>query len=302
MNIIIKSARVYRAKLPATAELMANHLTELAFTELGEHDYCRSGFVPAGDGTQELVRTLPGSHIRVFATRYDEKIIPAAAVKAALAKRCDEIAELEGYRPGRKWVRELRDEVFAELKTRALHRSTVVLGFYNPGTHALVLATSSNKLAARVISDLVKVVGSVETTTIHVDELKQGLTTRLTDHLAGKDSFGDFEPAGAYWLRLDNEKVTIQASSDEGPLREAMSNGLQVDAIRLNHHAVTFKLGADFVFRGISFTDLEEEQPADDAFEAWGLEALFQFMNLEAAIDALCELVGYVPPGSATTD
>ena len=298
---IIKAARVYKAKLPLAADLRG-HLEEMTFLEIKANQYSHGGFVPApGAPDADLVTVLSRGY--AFAFRFDEKIIPAASVKAEVTKRAQAIEDAEGYKPGRKALRELRDIVFEEMVLVALHKTTVVPAFYDPEANYLVVCTVSQKLADLVMSSLVKVVGSIETSTIHIAELKNGLTTKLRDHIyTSENQFGDFELAGSFWLKRDSEKVVIESATseeDNGALREALETMLQVEAIRLQHHVTTFKLSSDFIFRGITFAEPEEETTYENMADAWMDEAALQLLNFTAAVQSLCDLMGYAPPEPA---
>lgn len=291
---IIKAARVYKAGLPPAADLR-RHLEELAFTEIGSAEYSRCGFVPApGSPDGDLVTVLARGY--AFALRYDEKIVPAVSVKAEVAK----LAAAMDPKPGRKQLREMRDEVFTAMVGRALHRTTVVPCFFDPVSKILIVCTVSQKLADLAMSNLVKVVGSIETTTIHIAELKNGLTTKLRDHIfTGENQFGAFDLGNSFCLKLDGEKVTIVSSQDEeenGPLREALEAQLQVESIELVHGLVSFKLSSDFVFRGIAFAEPEEDTDHETTADEWMHEAAVQLQLTVDAVERLCDLMGYQPP------
>lgn len=294
---IIKATRVYAAALPNAATIQ-DHLEELTFTELLSSQYSTTGFVPvpgAKDGN--LVTKLDAGY--AFALRFDEKIVPAASVKAEVAKRAEQIAADEGFKPDRQRLRELREIVFSDMVKVALHKTTIVPCFYDTTKGYLFVATVSQKLADMVMRDLVRAVGSVETRTIHIDNLKNGLTSRLKDQLfAELEKFGSFELTGSYWLREGNEKVSIELTSDnDEPLRKALEAGLQVEALRLLSGPVEFKLSSDFVFRGITFAEPEGEPQAFESMaEAWLAEASLQLVLLTGVIADLCELLGYQPP------
>lgn len=294
MKNIIKNAIVYRAVLPSAPNL-AEHLTELAHTPIGERDYSRTGFVPP-PGSDQVGLLVSAGDCLVFALRYDEKIIPAASVQAALAERIKEIEADTGVKVGRKEKRELRDQVFDAMLPHGLFRTTVVSCFYHPGSGILAVATGSDKMADRALKALIKVVGSVETRTININDLKAGLTQRLTDHVSmGPGSFGPFNPAGDYWLQMDGAKVTILGETPDGlELKEALTSGMRVDAIRLSHaDELTFKLTTDFKFKSLSFPGEIEPGENDVAADIWLAEAGAQFTLLRAAVTDLCELVGY---------
>jgi len=300
---LISNAVVYRLDLPPAAN-MAIHLQELPWEEMGEATLSRASFVPVG-GTGELVVPIEGGF--AFAMRYDEKIIPTSALNARTDEAVDKIKKEQDRRVYRKERQEIKETIHAEMARIAFIKTTVVNAFYRSEDRYLIVATSSEKMAKCLTGNLVKVVGSVKSETIHIDGLKQGLTTRLTNWLDGIENEGGtaaFRPfdVGSYvqMTGLEGGKLTVQvgdtSAAREG-LIEAISAGFAVEAMALVSDSCDFKMTSDFKFKSIKFdaTDATEDDELD-AVGYWRHEAGVQSLIFANVISQLCTLFGYVPP------
>lgn len=286
----IKAARVYRAPLPAKAHL-AEALAKLAFQEITEVQAYSCGFIHVTE--DKLVDADPTGRFMHIKFRLDQKVIPGATLDAEVKKRVLAHEEDLAHKLGRKEIAAIKDQVRQELIARALHRTTVVSLFHDRQSEFLIAATSNKGVADMALDRLVRALGSLKTTTIHVDSLQNGLTGRLHDTIfSGIERFSPFSLECDYWLESEGERVTLQQASDD-VLREALGNGLQVKAMRLRHGLVTFNLTSDFVFKGIRFDDTEADPDTETTPSA---EALAQLINFTAALADLCKLFDYQPP------
>lgn len=288
---IIKAASIYKATLPESANL-AIHLEEKAFIEMQPSEAQSIGFVPRESG--ELVTEFPGGF--AFQVRVDEKIIPGPAVSAEVRKRAKAIQTQYGRKPGKKEIKEIKDEVILCFRLTALTRTAIIPCFYCVEKEYLIIPTTSKKMCDLITSVLIHAVGSVKTQTIHVSDAKQGLTTRLQSWLNGdNDAFGKFHPEGDVKLKTLGETLTIKMGSlqtaNKG-LQEAISKGFVVESIGLSWDATGFRLTSDFRFQSISFG----VEPPEEDTDLWVHEASVQVLNLSAVLTELCDMLGYKPP------
>jgi recombination associated protein RdgC len=300
----MKNILTYAADLPATAKL-AEHLQELPFAELEPSQFSRAGFVPHPI-TRELVSEFPGG--MAFCLRYDEKILPAAAVTAEVLKRVLAIEEQTGNGLTRKERLAIKEQVLAELVQKALVRSVTLYAYYHRDSKRLFVATASSKMGSLVMSQLIKVVGSVQTKTIHIEGAKKGLTTRLktriqADHDA-LDAFGLFEVGDHARLAKDGEhgKETINYSGTRvvecDELIEKLEQGYQVEALALNLDGLAFRLTHDFKLKGMEWIS-SDEQDFDSQTEAWQHDAAAKLFLLNKVIDGLVEIMAYREEGDS---
>lgn len=301
---LINNAIVFQADLPAL-ELVAQHLAEIPFEPVGPVFRSRAGFIPNAI-TGELVTPIEGGYS--FTVRLDEKILPASAVRRAIADAIDAYAvvniipveELDEDTVGR-----ITEQTITDLIAHALIKTTVVNCFYSAEHNFLIIPTTGKPLAQTVVALLIKAIGSVKTSTIHVDNIKGGLTTRLKDYLDGNDAaFEGFELGDTCNLKHKSDTANFNmgdlTNARQG-LYEALKDEMKVELMELVHKGVSFKLTHDFKLRSISFDgelteDEEEQRESADAAFLWRLEAATQLVQLVDTIIALCALFSYQRP------
>lgn len=297
---IINKAIVYKAALPRL-DLMVEHLAELPFEPLGETFVSRAGFIPNGI-TGELVTPIEGGF--TFTLRYDEKILPKSSVNAAVAEAIRQIEEEHGRELDKDEAGAVKERVLGELIKTALVKTTVVNAFYHEAEQFLIVP-ASKAIAAVLTSSLVKVVGSMTTQTIHIADIKNGLTTRLRNHLDGfEDAFSGFKLGESVLLKHKANKLSVDLDNldlAKQGLAEALAGEMQVERIELVHGTMSFKLNKDFQFQAIDyFGELSEDEEAEreeaDRVMVWRIEAAIQLLQLSAAIKALCDLLSYKEP------
>lgn len=298
---VIRNAIVYKAQLPRL-ELLQQHLQELPFEPVGETFVSGAGFVPNGT-TGELVTPIEGG--LTFTLRYDEKILPKASVRAAVHEAQQAEIEEYGGELSKERGEEIAERVMAELIAKALVKTTVVNAFYYEAEQFLVVPVTNKHLANVLVNSLIKAVGSVTTQTIHISDIKGGLTTRLRNYLDGKeDAFDGFKLGESCLLKHKTNKASFDLDNlddDRQGLAEALAAEMLVERMELVHGTMSFKLTKDFHFRAIDFfgeltEDEEQQRDNADMPMLWRMEASVQLLQLSAAIKALCDLLGYKEP------
>ena len=148
----------------------------LRFNGLLNTEFYGYGFIDSsGEG---LITKLNNGFM--FTLRYEECLLPTDAVNKALEERLDRLEELRGERPtAKKEIQSIREGVIGEMAKIAFIRPKVVGCFYDETNKMLILNTDSAKLVRKVTTALLKVLGKLETKTIHLWDLTHGLTTRL---------------------------------------------------------------------------------------------------------------------------
>ena len=150
-----RNLQVYR--FPAPWKIDASRLEE----QLGRHVFrAASGFEiqtqgwasPRDDGG--LVHSINGQMLISLCT--EKKLLPASVIKEEIKVRAIEAEERQGYKPGRKQLRELKQEVIDELLPRAfsVRRRTGI--WIDPANGWLVIDNSSPGKADEVVGLLNK--------------------------------------------------------------------------------------------------------------------------------------------------
>jgi len=292
----IKNAIVYKAELPA-AELLAGHLNEFLFSEIGEVEMARVGFIP-NPITAELVTPFEGG--LSLSLRIDEKIIPGAAVRKEVQERVDTIELQMGSKLKRAEKLNIKDMVLQDFCKQAFVKTTVLNAFYNIEHHLLIVATGSKHYAGVLVGYLVKAVGSVKTETIHISDIKHGLSTKLKAFLDGDqqafDGFqiGDFTQLSRKFEQKEVIKYSVDIDNIRDELRENLLSGYIVDSINLRYGDVSFLLTENFHFKRVDLRELAENDE-DDLPYRWRHEAAVTTMLLTSVINTLCVLLSYKP-------
>jgi recombination associated protein RdgC len=290
-NSLIKNALVYKAELPSAATL-TRHLEEHQFTDPLVLSKGSVGFISrSGEG---LVDVFHGG--MAFTVRIDEKIIPAAVVKAELEKRVKDVLEQTGRKAIGKLERaDLKDSIILEFMSKALVKTTIVTCFYDTKNGYLIIPTTSRTVAGIITGKLISAVGSVKTETISVSDVKHGLSTRLQAWLGDDaEAFGDFFPMADVDLANGSQKLTVKMESllnAKAGIEKAFNDGFTVKSVRLSSSdEVSFRLTHDFAFKAIKFPVAQVEENTEDA---WLHEAAVQVFSLSAVVTELCEMLGY---------
>ena len=301
---LIKNAIVYRASLP-DAKALAMHLAEKPFTPVLESHQSSCGFIQHPT-TKELVSQFPGGY--AFRMRLDAKPISKRAIDLATWEK----VQAQQEELGRELVREEVDAIKVALVEEAvkttLPERAELDAYYHIESRTLLVPTTSKDMASRMLFMLIEACGAVETSTIHVSNIKGGLTTRLQDYFGNDNSeaFDGFKLGDSVVMKGSQGRASFDLDNLDharAGLLEALKAEMQAERLELCHaDTVNFKLTKDFHLRGISFIADEsaEEVDIEDATELWQHHAGMQVLLLVATMQALCDLFGYQEKEAAT--
>lgn len=311
-NVAIKNPNIFRAILPAI-DVVRQQLPELLFKEMevGSSMISTHGFTP-NPATGELVTPFHGGF--AFFLRRDEKVIPPSEVRKELERRVKAHTEA-GLPLTRKDKLAIKDDVVTTLASRAFTRTAVAECFYDEKAQ-LLYVTGSAKLAQLAMAMLVRCIGTVTTTTIHVDGIKRGLTTCLQafqaksrddeDLDSGSSEFADLEVCGTLTLKHPETREELSLDNIEptqcAELDSAMERGFLITSIRLlDGSGLAFTLTDEFRLVRIKWPDVEHDDDSDAAFR-WRQEATVQVIQLTSVVERLCGLLGKQPDAEAQTE
>lgn len=161
-------------------EALATH----AFAPCTELEMSTQGWAPPrGDA---LVHAVNGQFLITLCT--EKKLLPAAVVKEAAAERAAELEEQQGFKPGRKQLREIKEAVTDELLPKAFSIRARTAAWVDPLNGWLAIDTASAAKAEAVLGALFKSVDELELVSLRV---VTSPTAAMTEWLAT-----DSAPAG----------------------------------------------------------------------------------------------------------
>ncbi len=288
----MKNAIVFKAELPVL-ENLENDIQEVLFKDITENEVITYGF-EVNEVTGELITPLEGGNNYAIQLRIDEKVIPSSVVKKMTDER---LKEKFGDQKIKKADRsDVKLAIYSSLLPKALVKTTIVTAYYDADNHYLVVDTTRDKFASMIITMLIKCCGSVKTSTIHVSDLKYGITTKVKNYLHpdNKEPMECFDLGRSCMMMAGKVKKgyvnTDLVHQADGILKD-IDSGLVVDTIELENDGVEFTLTSKFHFKKFKFPKVDA--PKDDKPYHWRHEASVHLLQVSAIVTKTCEMVGY---------
>lgn len=269
MTTFFKNARVYKMTQWAQPSDSINaDIDPLRFTEAGASEMQSIGFVPPFEGG-DLAHTV-GTNI-LLCLRVQKKVLPAAVVKQETERRAAEIEEVQGFKPGRRKRKEIKEAVTDELLPRAFKQHVDTLVWFDCENGFVVINSASQSKADEVIGMLAKAFDPFPVQMLH---LEQAPASVMTQWLA------DDEPPAGFSFDQDTElesrsesraKVRyVRHSIDHDDVSKHIQAGKQCTRLALTwNDRVSFVLAADFTLKSIKPLDVlrEDDGTAQNAAE-----------------------------------
>ena len=289
MNSNFRNLRVYRiqSEWPESEEALSDLLAAAEFKPCGAFAERSGGFETPVDNSGDLMcRRLAGNDL--IQLRVQSRVLPAAAVKEALAERVKEFKQRMHSEPNRAEKRELKEEIYSQLLPQALTRSDRVQAFYLRDKKLLVVGTASQSVAEYLLDNLGRALISLRYSPLAfkqpaLDLLTQVfLQTRVDSFSLGRECrMRDPSDSAATvnWLDIDLADPSV---------RRHVTEGLAVDRLGLNFDQVfRFVLDSDLVVRKLRLADQESihDEPMDDPLAKHDAD----FVMLSACVNQLME-------------
>ena len=252
-----RNATALRLPTSLSLELLAGDLTECTLRPVGPLALATQGFIsPYGRDSEDLTARV-GDAIWIAIGR-EERILPAAAVNAAVQAKLHEIGRNQGRRPGGRTRKRIKDEILTDLLPRALVRPSRVDAILDVGLGVLFVDTSSKKTAESVASELRRALGSFPALPLNAEVAPRAVLTgwaageALPEGLAIGDEceLRDALDQGAV---VKCQRMEVEQNPE---IDKHLQSGKQVTrlALQLDDH-VTFVLGEDLVVRKLKLLD-----------------------------------------------
>lgn len=199
--MFFRNAQLYR--LPAdyalTAAALAQAIGFQSFTPASSNELMRQGWAAPRDGG-ELVHTVGGQYLLKLVT--EKKLLPSTVVNQVTKARALELEEQQGFAPGKKAMKELKERVHDELLPRAFTVQNVTYCWIDPKNGWLVVDAASASKADDVIKTLLKAIERMPLESVRV---ARSPTAMMTGWLQDDEA-----PAG-FTVDMD---ATMQATGE----------------------------------------------------------------------------------------
>lgn len=287
---MFKNAKIYRFD-PAwamTRDQLSEQLSRRMFQYCGSQDMHTSGFVPPAHG--DMVHNVGGQWL--IALKTQSRVLPSSVVRAESAKRAEELEQQQGFKPGRKQMREIKDAVLQELTPRAFTKSKTVFVWINKADGLLVIDTSSAKVAESVIENLYKALEDFPLRLLNPSKpLASSMTVWLSLGVAPV-GFTIDQDCELHAVTDESSAVRyVRHSLDGEDIRDHIAAGKQVTKLALTFDdKVSFILTEKLELKRVTLLDVDsgEATTREEQFDADFLLMTDQLSRLiPALIDAL---------------
>lgn len=202
-----KNLQIYRLTAPWTlsAEQLEASLAPQAYVPGSSLEMQTQGWTSPRDNGM-LVHTVNRQLLLQLCT--EKKLLPSTVVNQVTKARAAELEEQQGFKPGRKQMKELKEQITDELLPRAfsIQRSTRV--WIDPVNGWLVIDAASSARADEVFKLLLK---SLDTLPFAALRTERSPLSAMTDWLAADEAPGGFTVDQDTELRATGEgKATVR--------------------------------------------------------------------------------------------
>lgn len=218
------------------------------------------GWIPPVTGG-DLVRAADGAFL--ICLGYEERSLPAGAIKKVLRERLAALEQQQGFPPGRRQAQDLAERVVDELRPTALVVDRQVMALIDCVTSRIVVDTPSSKAAEDLLTVLRADLGDLPAVPL---ECRQQPARHMTQWLAAGDGPEDLRILDECDLaNANNAASTVRYSRHtlDGPeLRSLIAGGKQCERLALEwRERISFVLTSKLAFKRVARLDIAE---ADD--------------------------------------
>ena len=216
----------------------------------------------------ELIHVMNGNVL--IALRTEERIMPSSAINREVAERAEKMAAEQGYKPGRKQLKELKERVIEELMPRTLTKQHTTFAWIDLNNNTLAIDASTEGKAEAVIEHLRNCLDEFPIKPLHTNVSPQ---SAMADWLASGEAPHGFTIDRDCELKsAGEEKATVRyvrhPLGDEvhDEIKSHLASGKLPTKLALTwDDRVSFVLTDALHIKRIAFLDIVKEQAEQDA-------------------------------------
>jgi len=255
-----------------SAEELTHALLGHAYIPCTDLEMSSQGWVAPRDGGG-LVHSVNGQMLITLCV--EKKLLPAAVVNEATRERAAEAEEKQGFKPGRKQLREIKEAVTDELLPKAFSIRTKIAAWIDPANGWLAIDAPSSAKADALTGYLFKSVDKLELATVRV---KHAPVAAMTEWLATDSAPASFTIDQDAELRATGEgRATVryvQHALEQADVSRHIAAGKRCTHLAMTwNDRVSFVLTDGLTIKRVAALDVIKEtagateQTADEAFD-----------------------------------
>jgi recombination associated protein RdgC len=262
---------------------MATALLPQVFVPAASNELLRQGWDRPRGADGALVHVVGGQFLQQLVT--EKKLLPPKAVNQRAEAMADELEERQGFRPGKKAMKELRERAADELLPRALSVRSHLNVWIDPINGWLAVDSSSATRADDVIKHLLKAVDRMPLESLRVQRSPVAMMTSWLE--------SDEAPM---WFAIDQD-ATLRATGESkaqvgykrhtlhvDDMRRHIAAGKQCTRLAMTWNSrISFVLTENLAVRSIKPLDVIRENEVAAASNDERFDNDFALMTLEYA-------------------
>lgn len=235
---------------------------------------------------------------RHFLLRYRvaKKVVPTSVVRETAKRRAAKIEQQQGYKPGRKQMKDIKEEVSVELAKTALVQTSDVLVWFDLTGGWLFLDSASGTKCDAILELIAKTFEPFPAQSLQVD---QAPASAMTEWLGADEAPEGFTLDQEMELQSHGESRASVRYLRETPLHEdvtrQIASGKQcVRAALTWKDRVSFVLTDDLTLKRITALDIVSESYENDGEDDARFQSMFALFSgeIRALFDDVVQALG----------
>ncbi len=278
---------------PITVDVLNEKLSLKPLLPCSGLDKQRRGWVPCH--ADKLVHSANKQIL--FALGVEQKLLPTTIVNRFAKERVADIEAQQGYKVGRKELKDLKESITEELLPRAFALQRTTYAWLDPINGYLIIDAASSTRTEELLELMNKTLDDLPFKPLHTNISP---VAAMTDWLAGSNAPAGFTIDRELELRATGEsKATIRYANHELEGEEILKHiaaGKRVTRLGLTwNDRISFVLTEQMQIKKLEFLDIIKEESttqADDADEMFELDFTLMTGELAKMLADLTEALG----------
>jgi recombination associated protein RdgC len=292
---MFKNATIFRITLPSNLDLATFQEQLLEFTPCGSVQDKSVGWVPPREEHGAMVESIGGEWIA--ACMIETKSVPGSAVKKKADEAAAHIEQTTGRKPGRKEMRELKEDALNALLPTTHPKQTRVLVWIDRQANRMLIDSVSQSRTDEVVAALIRAVPDLQISLLNTHITPK---TCMTDWLGDEDT--ETWPEGFSVERecelksSDEEKSVVRYSrhhllNDE--VRHHLMQGKRPTRLAMSWEGrIAFTLTESLQLRKLAFLEGVFEGRGPDEQDGFDADVAITTGELKKMLPALIEAMG----------
>ncbi|MCG2586825.1 recombination-associated protein RdgC [Massilia sp. TS11] len=290
-----KNLQVYRLPAPwnKTPEEIEQALATQRFAPASSNEMLRQGW-DSPRGNEQLVHVVHKQMLIMLGT--EKKLLPTSVINQVAKAKAKDLEEQQGFPPGKKAMKELKERVADELLPRAFSIRSNVFTWIDPVNGWLVVDAASPAKADDVVKHLLKAVDRMPLESLRVQRSPVTVMTAWLEH--------DESPAG-FTIDMDTElRATgesraavryVKHTLEPEDIRRHIKSGKQCTRLAMTwNDRISFVLTEALAVKSVKALDVmkENESSAVDDNEKFDNDFMLMTGELSKMLADLVEALG----------